>query len=304
MRRFFSSLIFSSVLLSFSACHHKTNEIVLKHTLPLGCDYYSLKSAQCQGLEQMPSKLEPYKVIFIGDHHTQPNLHKDVAKLIMELAKNGTKVHLANEWFYPRDEKVLNAYTTNEINETEFIEQIQWEKRLKYYPYTSFQPMYQAIKKTQGKLHGINLTKKEQKKISDQNLSAMTQDERIFNASLDLNISAHKGMVLPFLSHCHAPKTGESLQECSQRMYRVQVAWDTKMANEAYNLSLKLQQNEKLIVFAGAMHMENSLGIPLHFARLSNQPTVNITPADTADRELEHGTSDYVLLYSDTQAKE
>jgi len=302
MSRLFSFLPLLFMLLFFSACHHK--ETSIKHNLPSDCEYYSLRSAQCQDLTQMLKQLEPYKVIFIGDHHTQKDLHQNVAKLITALSKTGVKVHLANEWFYPSDTKALNAYVSKDINETEFIKQVQWEKRLKYYPYDSFKPMYQAIVNSQGYLHGINLTKEERKKISDQNLSAMTTGERHFNDTLDLNVSAHQNMVSPFLSHCHAPKKDESLEACKKRMYRVQVAWDSKMAEEAYDLSLRLSENEKLIVFAGAMHIENSLGIPLRFARLSNLPTTNVIPVEETSKSIQHSTGDYLLFYKNIEAKD
>jgi len=302
MQGLISFFTFLYIVLGLSACHYK--ETVLTHTLPLNCEYYSLQSAQCKDLVEMPHHLEPYKIIFIGDHHTEKNLHENIAKLITELSNSGIKVHLANEWFYRSDEKVLNAYTSNDINETEFIKQIQWKKRLKYYPYNSFQSMYRAIKETEGVLHGINLTKEEQKKISDQNLLFMTKEERNFNDSLDLNVPVHQSMVFPFLSHCHAPKAGEPLKECAKRMYRVQVAWDTKMAKEAYNISLTLKENEKLIVFAGAMHIENSLGIPLRFARLSNLPTVKIIPAKETSTSIEHARGDYLMFYKQAKKKD
>ena len=295
MRRVLSFFTLLYIILGFSACHNKV--VPLTHILPLDCEYYSLQSAQCKSLSQMPSQLEPYKVIFIGDHHTEKDLHENVAKLITQLSNSGVKVHLANEWFYPSDKKVLHAYTSNDINETEFVKQLEWKKRLKYYPYNSFKPMYQAIKDTQGLLHGINLSKDERKKISDQNLTAMSQEERNFNDSLDLNISAHQGMVLPFLSHCHAPKKDESLEACTKRMYQVQVAWDTKMAKEAYKLSLRLKEDEKLIVFAGAMHIERALGIPLRFARLSTLPTTTILPQKMKKKQVKHGLGQYLILY-------
>lgn len=297
------SVLSSTLLILFSffifGCEHK--EPSLRHILKPDCQYYSFKSAQCQNIQEMIKKLEPYQIIFIGDHHTEDDLHQNVADLITELSKNGVKVHLANEWFYPGDTDILDAFSSMDINETLFLEKIQWEKRLRFYGYNSFKPMYEAVQHNKGRLHGINLSKIKRKKISDQNLTSMSQEEREFNASLDLNISAHQDMVQPYLSHCHAPKPKETLKECTQRMYRVQVAWDSKMALESYKLSLKLKKNEKLLIFAGAMHIENALGIPLRFARLSNLPTTTITPVKEKTKSIEHGISDFLLFYKETE---
>ena len=71
----------------------------------------------------------------------------------------------------------------------------------------------------------------------------------------------------------------KSSEPCEDRMYRVQVAWDTYMAKQTNILSRKVLKNKKdiLIVFAGAMHIEKKLGIPLRFSRLNNTPYISIS---------------------------
>ena len=291
----FFALLFA--LLFFSACQNRQPPFT--HKIPTACEYYSLKAAQCLNEEQMLKKIEPYSVIFIGDHHAEPELHKKIASLIASLSKTGFKIHLANEWFNPSDDKTLHAFTDNTIDEKEFLEQIAWNKRLKYYDYDSFKPIYEAVKQYQGRLYGINLSKKQKKKISDQNLLFMSTQEQQFNQDLDLEVNPHKELVMPYLNHCHAPKKDESLKECIQRMYRVQVAWDTKMALESYRLAQGLKQDEKLLVFAGSMHIQDHLGIPLRFARLSNLPTLSIVPVDHRTDEADNGFGDYLLFYQE-----
>ena len=301
MQKFLSFTLLILFSFLFCACEYK--EPSLRHILKPDCQYYSLKSAQCQNIQEMIEKLVPYKVIFIGDHHPKDDLHRNIAKLITAFSQNGIKVHLANEWFYPGDTDILDAFSSMDINETEFLKQIQWEERLKFYPYNSFKPMYEAVQQNKGRLHGINLSQIKRKKISDQNLSSMSQEEREFNASLDLNISVHQDMILPYFSHCHAPKPEETQEECMQRMYRVQVAWDTKMALESYKLAAKLKKDEKLLVFAGAMHMENHLGIPLRFSRLSTLPTVSIIPVNITTKSIKNGVGDFLVFYKNNEEK-
>ncbi|PHR58464.1 MAG: hypothetical protein COA44_03195 [Arcobacter sp.] len=292
LKRFFLLLL---LLFSLSACVKKQPSI--SHVLQNNCDYYSLKTAMCENTEQMIKSLRPYKIIFIGDHHSEKDMHLRLAGLISSLSQDGYKIILANEWFYPSDKKTLQSFYSNEDNESVFLEKIQWQKRMKFYKYESFKPIYEAVKQENGELHGINLSKEERKQISDANLSVMTKKEGLFYKTLDLSVYPHQSLVMPFLSHCHAPKKDESLQECSERMYKVQVAWDTKMALEAYKLSKKLKANEKLLVLAGSMHMEKNLGIPLRFARLSNEPFLTIIPLESHIENVEHNTGDYLLFY-------
>jgi len=297
MKKIFTLIIFFFTLLFLSACDSKQPS--LSHVLKPDCQYYSLQAAQCLDEQELLKRVEPYQVIFIGDHHSEDNLHKNIASLIASLSQHGFTIHLANEWFYPSDTKVLDAFSRKDINETEFLKQIEWEKRLKFYSYDSFKPMYEAIRDHGGRLYGINLSKVQQKKISDQNLSAMSKEERSFNESLDLEVTPHKKLVMPYLTHCHAPKKNESLQACIKRMYRVQVAWDSKMALESYKLARDLKKDEKLLVFAGAMHIKEHLGIPLRFARLSNLATLTILPTDRQTHEVNNGYGDYLLFYQE-----
>jgi len=293
--------IFTLIILIFTACQAKPAPIT--HKIEKECQFYSLKTALCETQEQMINSLKPYQVIFIGDHHPEDKLHKNIASLITALSKDGTKVHLASEWFYPSDAPILKKFANKDINETSFLEEIKWKKRLKYNKYESFKPMYQAVINSGGKLYGINLSKEDRKKISDQNLSAMSKEELTFNNSLDLEVNPHKSLVMPFLSFCHAPKKGESQENCIKRMYRVQVAWDSKMAQESYKLSKQLKPNEKLIVFAGSMHLEKKLGIPLRFSRLTNEPFVTIIPANQKTHKVENDIGDYIIFYHELKEK-
>ena len=287
--------IYSLLLLVFSAC--APQETMIKHKVNTECDVYSLKTALCYDNQKLVQKLENYQVVFIGDHHTQDDLHLKIANLIKAFSKNGKKVLLANEWFYPSDNKLLKKFASGTISEEEFQKEIKWKERLKRNKYDSFSPMYKAIRETKGELYGINISKADRKKLSDQNLSSMSKEELNFNDNLDLNVYPHRELILPFLSHCHAPKKGESLQACTERMYHVQVAWDSKMALESYKLSKTLKKDEILLVFAGSMHIETRLGIPLRFARLSNLASVTIIPADKETKFIDNDIGDYILFY-------
>ena len=82
-------------------------------------------------------------------------------------------------------------------------------------------------------------------------------------------------------------------------MYRVQVAWDTKMAKESAKLAKRVLKTDKdkLIVFAGAFHLSNSIGITLRFARESNIPYTTLLPKRKTSNYLLHGEADFLYLY-------
>ena len=298
--------VFMVISIFFSGCSmFKVQEPIL-HPLECSQNIYSIKSAQCLSDEKFIQNIEPYQVIFFGDHHGSKKLHESISHMIRLLSQKGYKIHLANEWFTPAKNNILDEYSTGAIDDKEFIEKIKWDTKSRF-TFDIFMPIYHAIRETKGKLYGINLSKKERNLISDEDTKSMSRDEILFFKNLDTNITAHKTLYAPFFSDCHKPKKNESNKECIERMYRVQIAWDTKMAKESLLLVKNILKSpkDKLIVFAGASHVAYGLGINLHFARESNIPFVTIVPQSKTQKSVQHVEADFIYMYEeDKQAKE
>ncbi|MFC2074040.1 ChaN family lipoprotein [Campylobacterota bacterium] len=262
---------------------------------------YSLKEARIISRNRLLEQLEGYPVIFIGDFHNNDTVHKFTADLIGSLGQKYT-LHLANEWFAPEQNEKLSLFVNNQWDEKKFMQEISWKDNIGY-AYENFKPIYQSLKDVNGKMYGINLSKAERKKISLLQIDIMSEDEKNFLKSLDLNTTAHRQMIFPFLNHCHMPLKGESEDQCLKRMYRVQVAWDEKMGQESALLAQKVLQSpkEKLIVFIGAMHLESGLGANMRFARYSNKPFVTLLPC--FETKIEPGRADFIYYVKPLESK-
>jgi len=218
--------------------------------------------------------------------------------LIEGLSEQGYRVSLANEWFTPEENTLLENFSAGKLDKNT-SKALGWQKRAGY-DYNLTQAIYDAVIKEHGKLYGINMNKKFKKLISDQNISGMDVEQSTFYKRLDLNVTAHQQLLKPYFAHCHSHRKDESAQMCSERMYRVQVAWDSMMGEESAKLAEKLEKDEKLIVFIGAMHLEGKLGANLRFTRASNVPSVTILPYQKDGEmciDIDHGSSDLIYLY-------
>ena len=100
-------------------------------------------------------------------------------------------------------------------------------------------------------------------------------------------------------------KKGETQTDCATRMKRVQVAWDTKMAEESAKLAstVLIDRNDKLLIFVGSMHLAYNLGVNMRFQRLSNQPNLTLLPQPKSERKIRHGVADYLFFYEDNTTK-
>jgi len=292
-------LVFTAFL--FNACTDKSSTF-LTHNLEKKEGLYSIKQAKSINMQELVNEVEHYPVIFVGDHHNTYKTHKFFESFINELAKKGYKLNLVNEWFLVEQNKILQDYTNNKFGTDILKEKINWDKFSKFkWEYVSL--LYEAIKKNDGRLYGMNISKENREKISLKQFDKMSKEEREFYDSLDLSVSAHKQLVFPYLEHCEKMKS-ISTEACLDRMYRVQVAWDTYMAQNVAKLSKELikSKKDKLLVFVGALHIEQNVGIPLRFARLSNLPFISISNEKinkNEDLKINHNKADIVYIYAD-----
>ncbi len=285
-------------LLILTGCREPN--VPLEHKIPASCAVYDMKQARCIDDRELAKRLSAYRVVFVGDNHGQVDLHRKISKLIARLDRRGCHISLANEWFVPNDNSLLKRYTDGSFN-GDFPKAVGWKKKAGY-DFDSYSLIYQSIQKAHGGLYGINLTRKQRKHISDANRSVMTRSEKSFYDSLDLDVSAHRQMLTPFFTHCHALRKGEDTNTCQERMYRVQVAWDSYMAKETAILANKLlhRSNDLLMVFAGSMHLSHGLGINARLARLSREPFVTIEPVPIGTERADVGEADFLLFYVPT----
>ena len=296
----FTYLFLISLLFVLGAC---TKPKPIKHETGLSTAnrMYSLKEGRIVSKVRLLDVLSAYPVIFIGDFHNNKAMHQFTAELIAALGKH-YKLHLANEWFTPMDNDVLEHFITKKLTEDEFLKVVNWKKNIGY-KYDSFKPIYQSLQDVDGKMYGINLSRAERKKISLIQIGKMDASEKLFYKKMDLNTSVHKQFISSFLHDCHAPLKNEEKQECLERMYRVQVAWDEKMGKESAILAQKVIQGkkDKLIVFVGAMHLEFGLGVNMRFSRNSTLPHVTVLPR--FEKNIQIGLADFIYYIEDTSSQ-
>ncbi|WP_321470301.1 ChaN family lipoprotein [Halarcobacter sp.] len=297
MLRFSLILIFTAFF--FIGCSNKNPTTPLTHKIEKKEMIYSIKQAKEIDMQGLVKELEHYQIIFVGDHHNNEKTHKFFENLLKKLDKENYNLYLANEWFTPEHDSLLNDFTSGKLDGIRLKERRHWDEFTKY-KWEYVEPLYETIKNNDGKLFGMNIPKDDRKKISLKEFDKMSKEEKKFYDSLDLNVSAHKQLVMPFLKHCN--KMPQKTKEpCEQRMYRVQVAWDTYMAQNVAKIAKKVLKSskDKLFVFVGAMHVEQNLGIPLRFSRLSNLPFITISneKIEKEDLKIDTNKADVVYIY-------
>lgn len=267
---------------------------------------FSSKKAKKISSKDLINEIKEYKIVFVGDHHNTKATHDFFNDVLGKLISQGYNIHLANEWFSPADNQLLEDYTKDVIDSKILKEKREWEKFTKY-KWEHVEKLYETVKKANGKLYGINISKQQREKISLRQLDLMNANEKMFYDNLDLEVQVHKDLVSPYFKHCNKMPI-KSEEDCEERMYRVQVTWDTYMAEQTNLLAKKVLKEAKdiLLVFVGAMHVEKGLGVPLRFARLNSTPFTTITNyriSKEEDIKFPINKADIIYIYNKIENK-
>lgn len=107
-------IAFIATIFLFTGCAEKVAP--LTHNLEKKEDIYSIKQAKSISIQELVKEVEHYPVIFVGDHHNTEKTHKFFENFLKELDKQGYKLNLANEWFNPEHDELLQAYTDGKID--------------------------------------------------------------------------------------------------------------------------------------------------------------------------------------------
>jgi uncharacterized iron-regulated protein len=289
-----------SVTLLLTGCAYQIDTKPLTQNLEKKETIYSIKQAKKIDIKELVKETEHYPIIFIGDHHNNKKTHEFFQNVLKEFDKNGYNLYLANEWFTSEHDELLKDYTDGKLDGIRLKERRHWDQFTKY-KWEYVEPLYEVVKKNGGRLYGMNISKQDREKISLKQFDKMSDEEKSFYDSLDLEVTAHKQLVAPFLEHCNKMPS-KSSEPCEQRMYRVQVTWDTYMAQNVAKIAKKVIRTpkDKLFVFAGAMHIEQNLGIPLRFARLCNLPFISVSNKKIEKDEalkLDINQADIIYIY-------
>ncbi len=277
------------LVILFSGCSNLLFNQEPKHIIkePKDKTLLSLKKGKIINIFELVKEVEHYPIIFIGDKHNNNKTHEFFLNFLKELLKKNYNLYLANEWFTINHNTLLNNYINNKINNIELKEKRNWNNDVGY-KWNLVKPIYETIKNSGNKLYGINISKKDKEKISLKDFKTMSKELKIFYKKLDFKVSSHQSLIMPFLKNCYQHNSIKSNENCEKRMYRIQVAWDTFMAEECNRIANKVikTKKDKLIIFAGELHINYGVGIPLRFSRLNNLPSYIISNEEYIEKKI------------------
>lgn len=204
--------------------------------------------------ETLIQELKNYRIILIGESHTNDSHHQVQLQIMKGLIETGKSVCLALEMFNPVQNETLNQYTSGVITEEDFLNQADyfntWGHNYRYY-----KPIFDFARMNKINMYGVNTEHSFASKIGRGGLASLSAEERAQLPTIDTTNAEHRFYIKSVMEGMDAtsPKQFE-------RIYQAQSLWDTVMGEGAISAA-KENPDAVVIVLAGSGHVVYNLGI-------------------------------------------
>lgn len=255
-----------------------------------------MKKGSTISFNKFMDALEPVRLIFVGEVHSNPEHHLMETQILQALLARHDSLSTAMEFFEIPRQKAVDQYMKGELDESAFLDTVKWHKSWSF-PYHFYRPLILPIRQNGHPLLAINAPGPIVKKVARSGLDSLTPQERDQVADqIDLENQAHR----EYLLDVYEAHPQNKLKRFDY-FYQAQCVWEDTMAQE---IARCLKETKgKMIVFVGNGHIIHRFGIPDRvLSRIPVQmATVLLYPLTEASR-MNKKMADYVWLSSGCSA--
>ena len=226
--------------------------------------------------------LKNYRIILIGETHTNASHHQVQWKIFKGLAESGENVCLALEMFNPSQNEILTQYTSGKISEEEFLNKSDyfstWGHNYRYY-----KPIFDLAREKHIKIYGVNIEHKFASKIGKGGIQSLTKEELQQLPQIDTTNVEHRYYINSVMEGM-----GITAPKQFRKIYQAQSLWDTAMGEGAIAVAKENPQST-IVVLAGSGHVVYNLGIGRIIQKRSEIPFASVVSIDVPDTVKESG---------------
>ncbi len=232
--------------------------------------------------DELLKSLSEYRIVLIGETHTN-QLHHDVQlDIIKGLIESGKEVILALEMFNSAQDSVLAAWSSGETDENTFIEQTDflttWSHNYRYYD-----AIFNYAREKNIPLFGVNTPRKYASKIGRGGLGALDEEDLKVLPAIDTSNIEHKFFFKVAMQGMDATMPAQF-----RNIYPAQCLWDAAMGEGAINIANE-NPNAIVVVLAGSGHVVYNIGIGRIIKERSDLSFASVVTVDVPELEDKYG---------------
>jgi len=220
-------------------------------------DLYHIETGHKVSAREMFDAIGTTRIIYVGETHDNPASHQFQLEVLEGLfQRNPGRVTLAMEMFTPEQQPLLDRWTAGEIEETDFLRQVDWFESWQM-NFALYRPLLNFCRDKHIPVIALNAPKSLVRKVGRTPLPELPEEIQAQLPELDFNDSYQRAMAESIYA-------GHSMGKAmSDGFIRVQTLWDEAMAqNLTTYLQSPLGEDRQVMTVAGGNHIRYGYGIP------------------------------------------
>ncbi len=243
---------------------------------------FDTKSGKEITYDNMISELKNYRIVMVGESHTNQLYHDVELNVIKGLYEAGKPVVLALEMYNPMQDEALANWVSGKTDPNTFIEQTDylttWGHNYRYY-----KAIFDYAREKHIPMYGANIDKKYTSKIGRGGVASLTEDDLKAIPPIDTTDLEHKFLIKVMMQGMDA-----TMPDQFNNMYPAQCLWDAAMGEGAIRTAEKYP-DATVVLLAGSGHVVYNNGIGKIIQKRSDFSFASVVPVDVPVKIKEEG---------------
>jgi len=247
-----------------------------------------LDLASLSDIASLVARLDDRRVVFVGEIHNRYEHHLNQLAIIRGLHARNPDLAIGLEFFQQPYQEYLDRYVAGDIDERALLKQTEYFQRWRF-DYRLYRPILEFARDQGIPLLALNVPGEVTKKVRRVGFEGLSdEDRRWVPESIDRSNPAYEARVRE--AYEQHPPMGEG---GFASFLDAQLLWDEAMADRAARY-LQQHPTTRMVILAGAGHLEYGDGIPGRLKRRVELPTAIVINGLRPD--MRPGLADYLLL--------
>lgn len=195
---------------------------------------------------QMMTAIHADRLVYVGETHDNPASHRLQQQILQAmLTQSPGQVAVGMEMFHSEQQPVLDAWIRGELNEKEFLRQLNWYDNWRI-DYRYYRELLELMRDRQLPIIALNASPAQKMAAMKSALKDQSEIDPYYRATL--------------LAYFDGHQAGTQDRE---RFIRIQSLWDDTMAQSVVDfLDTPERNHDRMLVLAGGNHIRYGFGIP------------------------------------------
>ncbi|MGH7844815.1 MAG: ChaN family lipoprotein [Candidatus Binatia bacterium] len=246
-----------------------------------------------KGLSEVVERLANKSIVYVGEVHDRFSHHQVQLQILEGLYRKHARIAIGMESFQRPFQKALDDYIAGTIDERAFLKRSEYFKRWDM-DYNLYKPILDFAKARRIPVVALNLQREIVNKVSTTGLESLNADEKSqIPQELDFTDQDYRARLE------QAFKEHQNFQQKNfDFFHQAQILWDETMA-ESIDRFLRNNPDFRMVIFAGAGHLQYGSGIPKRSFRRNGREYAIVL----SDAEIQRGIADFIVFPAPAQAR-